>query len=268
MRDYQYVILDPTGNLTALVTEPAEKADEPELTRRLLAESEQVAYLEPPERPEAVARIRLMGGEFCGNAAMAAAAWLVRDELAEGETKTLLLEVSGAADPVLCSVRKTAEGWEGAVEMPGATEIEAETLCGIPFTVARMEGITHLICDDRTFPPAEAEKLLRQIAERRPEEAIGLLQWNRETKTMTPLVFVRGSGSLVWEHGCGSGSAAVGALEALRGGDGETVTDVVQPGGIIRVSATAEHGMIRGISISGKVRLDRETGSFFLLIPH
>ena len=58
MRDYQYVILDPTGNLTALVTEPAEKADEPELTRRLLAESEQVAYLEPPERPEAVARSR------------------------------------------------------------------------------------------------------------------------------------------------------------------------------------------------------------------
>ena len=254
MRDYSHVILDPTGNLTALVTEPVDKADQAELTRTLLAKSEQVAYLEPSNKPEAVARIRLMGGEFCGNAAMAAAAWLVRDELKEGETRTLLLEVSGTADPVLCSVRKTAKGCEGTVEMPGIPEIEAKTLCGIPFTVVRMEGITHLICDDRTFASAEAEKLLRQIAGQWPEEAIGLLQWNREAGYLKPLVFVRGSGSMVWEHGCGSGSAAIGAMEALRCGDRETVTDILQPGGTIRVTATAENGEIQCVRINGKIR--------------
>ena len=259
MKSYRYVILDPTGNLTALVTEPADKADEAELTRALLEKSEQVAYLEPPVRPEAAARIRLMGGEFCGNAAMASAAWLLRNEPDPGMEKALLLEVSGAAEPVLCTVRRTPEGYEGTVEMPGVPEIDTETLCGIPFTAVRMEGITHLICEDRTFRPAEAEKLLREIAEKRPEEAIGLLQWNRETRCMTPLVWVRGSGSLVWEHGCGSGSAAVGAAEALRKNGGKTVTEVIQPGGMITVTAVAEDKIIRSVSICGKVRLGTET---------
>ena len=95
MRSYRYVKLDPTGNMTCLVLDPASPEDEKILTRELLKECEQVAYLEEPVKPGTVAAVRLMGGEFCGNAAMAAAAWLVRDELAEGEEKSLLLEMSG-----------------------------------------------------------------------------------------------------------------------------------------------------------------------------
>ena len=258
MKKYRYVKLDPTGNITCLVLDPANHGDETILTRELLKECEQVAYLEEPSMPGAVAAIRLMGGEFCGNAAMASAAWLLRNEPDPGMEKALLLEVSGAAEPVLCTVRRTAEGYEGTVEMPGVPEIDTETLCGIPFTAVRMEGITHLICEDRTFRPAEAEKLLREIAEKRQEEAIGLLQWNRETRCMTPLVWVRGSGSLVWEHGCGSGSAAVGAAEALRKG-GKAFTEVIQPGGTITVTAVAEDKIIRSVSICGKVRLGTET---------
>ena len=77
MKPARYVILNPSGNLTALVTEWGGAEDEAELTARLMQESEQVAYLDPPSLPGALARIRLMGGEFCGNAAMAAAGWLV-----------------------------------------------------------------------------------------------------------------------------------------------------------------------------------------------
>ena len=164
MKSYRYVLLDPTGNLTALVLEPVEPADEAKATRALLAQCEQVAYLTSPVRPEAVAGIRLMGGEFCGNAAMGTAAWLVKGELKPGDERTFLLEVSGAADPVQCTVRKTEDGFEGTVEMPGIPQIGEETLCGIPFTAVRMEGITHLICDDRTFEKKEAEKLLGEIA--------------------------------------------------------------------------------------------------------
>lgn len=256
MSAYEYVILDPTGNLTALVTDPVNPEDEKILTRELLKQSEQVAYLEAPSMPGAVAAIRLMGGEFCGNAAMAAAAWLVRDEIAAGEEKALLLEVSGAADPVRCTVRKTAEGFEGTVEMPGVPEIGKETLCGIPFTVVRMEGIVHLIPEGRTFEPAEAETLLREIAGQLPDEAAGLLQWDREERYMRPLVWVRGSGSLTWEHGCGSGSAAIGAAEALR--DGEKTVPVNQPGGTIRATAEKENGAVTAVSITGKVRIGDE----------
>ena len=258
MKSYRYVTLDPTGNLTCLVTEPADPEDEAALTRELLRQCEQVAYLVPPVKPEAIAGIRLMGGEFCGNAAMAAACWLVKDETAPGTEKTLLLEVSGAEEPVLCTVRKTADGFEGTVHMPGIPEIEKKIIQGIPFTMVRLEGIVHLICEGGAFGKSEAEALLRQIAEELPDEAAGLLQWNSTAKQLIPLVYVRGSGSMVWEHGCGSGSAAVGAAEALRNGERETTVSVGQPGGVIRVTAAAENGKIASVSITGRVRLGEE----------
>ena len=258
MKTYRYVMLDPTGNLTALVTDPAEPGDEAALVRELLKECEQVAFLEPPERPEAVAAIRLMGGEFCGNAAMAAAAWLIRDELEEGAEKALLLGVSGAAEPVRCTVRQTGNSLEGTVEMPSAPAVRAETRCGIPFTVVRLEGIVHLICEGRTFEKEGAERLLTRIARELPDPAVGLLQWDREAGRMVPLVYVRGSKSLVWEHGCGSGSAAVGAAEALRNGDGKTAVSVSQPGGTIRAEAEAAGGRILSVRITGQIRIGPE----------
>ena len=253
MRTYQYVILDPTGNLTALVTDPVNPEDEKSLTRELLKQSEQVAYLEAPSMPGAVAAIRLMGGEFCGNAAMAASAWLVRNELKPGQEMSLLLEVSGTAEPVLCTVRAEETDYEGTVQMPAIAGIGAETLCGIPFAVVRMEGITHLIYDGM-MNREEAESLLLRIAEQVPEQAVGLLQWNRETQEMRPLVYVRGSESLVWENGCGSGSAATGALEAIRNGQAKLTTPVRQPGGTIRVTAETENGAVRSVSITGQIR--------------
>ena len=45
MKPVHYVILDPTGNLTALVISWGGKEDEEVITARLMQESEQVAYL-------------------------------------------------------------------------------------------------------------------------------------------------------------------------------------------------------------------------------
>ncbi len=60
----RYVIMNPSGNLTALVPEWGGAGEEPEITRRLMRKSEPVAYLEAPALPGALARVRLMGGEF------------------------------------------------------------------------------------------------------------------------------------------------------------------------------------------------------------
>ena len=256
MREIRYVTLDPTGNLTCLVLDPVTAEEETVLTQGLLSRCEQVAYLEPPVRPEAAARIRLMGGEFCGNAAMGTAAWLLRDLMREGERKQLLLEVSGAEEPVLCTVRKEAGEFEGTVVMPGLPAVSGETYAGETFTAVRMEGIVHLIREGPLLNPKKAEALLREIAEQLPDAAAGLLQWNRETREMIPLVYVRGSDSLVWEHGCGSGSAAVGAREAIRKGCGLTVTEISQPGGVIRTAAEAIDGKIASVTITGRIRFD------------
>ena len=253
MKSHRYVLLDPTGNLTCLVLDPAEPAEEPAITGELLGCCEQVAYLEPASGPESAAAIRLMGGEFCGNAAMAAAAWLVRERLAEGQTLPLFLEVSGTARPVRCAVRRDGEGYEGTVEMPGSPVIAQKNLRGTDFTVVRLEGIVHLICE-RPLEKENAETLLKDIAGQLPDEAVGLIQWDSAARRMKPLVYVRGSGSLVWEHGCGSGSAAVGAYEALKQGDGEHRVSVRQPGGTIIASVRVSGGKVAAVSITGRVR--------------
>lgn len=259
MKTYRYVKLDPTGNITCLVLDPAAPEEEKAITRELLKQCEQVAYLEAPSKPGAVAAIRLMGGEFCGNAAMAAAAWLVQDELTVGDEKSLLLEVSGTEEPVFCTVRRTPDGFEGMAAMPPMREIREETFAGKSFTLVRMDGIVHLVHSGPEMERQEAEELLKKAAAELPDEAAGLLQWNRETGFLRPLVWVRGSGSLVWENGCGSGSAAVGAAEALKAGDGTLTTSVNQPGGVIRVTADVLDGNVLSVRITGRIQMNTET---------
>ena len=260
MSAVHYVTLDPTGNITCLVTKRPAGADEREITRRLMQECEQVAYLEAPTLPGSRARIRLMGGEFCGNAAMASACFLaVKEGLAPGEEPVYPLEMSGAAGVLACRVRSLADAYEGTVPMPSVREICPAVCDGVPLTAVAMEGIAHLIWDRQPFPDdAAAEALLRRAAALRPEEAVGLLLWDEAAHRMRPLVLVKGSGTLVWETGCGSGSAAVGAYRAYRNGKGAVRTDVGQPGGVIQVSADFAQPVPANLTITGRVRLGRE----------
>ena len=142
--------------------------------------------------------------------------------------------------------------------MPAVTGVEETVLLGVLFTAVRMEGILHLVYTGPALEKDRAEDLLKRIAEGLPDEAAGLLQWNRETGFLRPLVYVRKSNSLVWENGCGSGSAAVGAAEALRAGAERLTTAVRQPGGVIRAEACTGGGKVRSVTITGLVRLGEE----------
>lgn len=259
MKPVRYVVLNPAGNLTALVTAWGGTKDEEEITARLMQESEQVAYLEPASEPGALARVRLMGGEFCGNAAMAAAGWLIRDRLQTGQEMTVPIEVSGAQGILFCRIRGLESGFEGTVEMPEVLEIRPVEIDGIPMTEVRMEGITHLIREGREpMEKEKAEALLAAFAENSGVKAAGLMDRNPGTGFMKPLVYVRASNTLVWETACGSGTAAVGALEAWRRKDGTAKVQVAQPGGILRAEAAAERGNVTGVRITGTVRTGEE----------
>ena len=266
MKPAKYVILNPTGNLTALVTEWGGAEDEPEITRRLMRVSEQVAYLEPPQQAGALARIRMMGGEFCGNAAMASAGWLVRDRIQPGTEMTVPIEMSGAGSIVFCRIRGMEENsFEGTVDMPRVLEIYNTEVRGVPLTAVRTEGILHLIREGWE-PLAEetAEELLKAAAETVTDDAVGLLDRNPETGSMIPLVFVRASGTTVRETACGSGSAAIAAAEAVRRGNGRVLIPVVQPGGTIRAEAAAENGTVTETAITGTVFLGEDAGEITL----
>ena len=251
----RYVTLNPAGNLTCLVLDPVTEEERARVTAELMCRCEQVGYLETPQRfPGRVrARLQMMGGEFCGNASMGTAAWLaMQDGLTAGGEEKILLEVSGAEEPVFCRVRRETAGWIGTVEMPPVSGTEEIRIKGYPLTAVHMPGMTHLIHAGERMEKTEAEALLQAAAAELPVPAIGLLQWDETVKTMTPLVFVRGSGTMVWETACGSGSAAIGAWKTLAAGT-STKVSVGQPGGRLTVETEAGRGRILRIWLTGSI---------------
>ena len=265
MKTYQYVKMDPTGNITVLVTDPVPREEQPELAGRLMADpsvgGEQVGFLKRPEDPACRIHLQMMGGEFCGNATMSAAAWMMMTDGQDGE-RDIPMEVSGADGTLICRISTAENGWEGTVRMPAVLECMTTDLPwrgeGYHLIAVRMEGITHLILNGRIDCDEEAEAMLKAWSHAYQEDAVGLLQWNEEQQSIRPLVLVKAAGTLVWESGCGSGSAAIGAWKALESGNPVTVTEVSQPGGMIRTEVRTEGKQIRKITITGKVRLIRE----------
>lgn len=259
-----YAKLSPTGNDTVLVSTPVPRALHGALAARLLEDpavgGEQVGYVEPPADARAAARLQMMGGEFCGNATMALGALLARDAgLADGAAMDMAIEVSGSGAPVPCRIVREGEGWRGTVSMPLPTGIEEVSLPADGGTVIApavvLPGITHLILPGCAgLDETALRRLLPAWAAMLGADALGALDWDAEASSIDPLVFVPSAGTLVREHGCGSGSAAIGSWLALRAGHSLS-TDVRQPGGVITVDARIVDGALSALAITGYVRL-------------
>ena len=263
----EYIKLDPTGNTTVLVKSRVARSEQAEIAARLLAEGgvggEQVGYIEPASDGRARASLQMMGGEFCGNATMALGAHLAREAgLGEGETADYSFEVSGSEALVPCHIRRVSDGWVGSVRMPLPTairEVSVETDGGtLTVPLVELPGISHLIF------PAEAgleEAFLRaqlpQLCRRFGADALGALTWDAGGAYLDPLVYVPSAGTLVREHGCGSGSAAVGCWLAAQAGHG-LETAVRQPGGTIVVRTEMAGDGLTAVAIRGRVVLVEE----------
>lgn len=262
-----YTLLSPTGNLTVLVNNPVPRAAQSAVAAKLLSPKivggEQAGYIERAADPRCAARLQMMGGEFCGNATMSLAALLSRDAgLADGASTNWLLEVSGSDGPVPCRVWRTGDAWIGTVRMPPPTrlsEIEIDTDGGaLRVPLVEMPGIAHLLV------PADAPLDELQLRRRLPAwnraigaDALGTLIWNQADCSIDPFVYVPSAGTLVREHGCGSGTAAIGCWLSARS-HREVTADVHQPGGTIRVRASCNGHGVRALSITGTVRVVRE----------
>ena len=257
MRSLRYALLNPTGNRTCLVLDPISDAARPGITAALMDRCEQVGYLMPASKPSAMARLQMMGGEFCGNASMATAAFLLRDRLTPGQEETVYLEVSGADAPVRCAIRREEKGWRGTVTMPPVEEIRRTRVGAVPLTAVTLPGMVHLIDVGASRGRDEAEALLTRAAAEIQAPALGLLRWEETSGRMTPLVFVRESQTLVWETACGSGSTAIAAWMAWKAGKSAEV-EIEQPGGVLAVRAEWRDGGVRELRLTGHVTLEAE----------
>ena len=282
-------ILDPTGNITALVEGDVPVSRQPETAARIMRlrpETEQVGFvrMRGADHAEESAqdtegqnetlnsgiqvRLRMAGGEFCGNASMSAAA-LYRYRTggaypAGSDTwASVSLAVSGAAEPVEVRLREipaAGPAWSARVKMPKASGIE-------PFedmTLVRMQGISHMIIEEgsRFFhlknDKSAAEAAVREWCGRLSADGLGLMFLEREEAAqrwkMTPLVFVPGSGTVFWENSCASGTAAAGMCFSASSGKREELA-LQEPGGELQVFSDPATGETW---LSGTVRLTEE----------
>ena len=254
----RFVKLNPSENITLLVLSPVPREKHRHAASKLMAmypDAEQVGYLEPPQNAGSDARLQMMGGEFCGNASMATAAYIAngRDNIS--------LDVSGAYKPVVCGIKNTVEGTFGCVDMPLPILVRAVSspignhTCHL--TEMRFEGISHYIypcVNIDSVDTAVIEKSLLNIAADNPADAVGLILYDESNRFIKPLVYVRSTDSLVWERGCGSGTAAVGAYISYKNQSSVDVK-IRQPGGVIGVSSEFRDHKLEALKIEGKIEI-------------
>lgn len=238
----EYVLADPAKNNTVLVLTDVDRALYADTARKLLSikslDAEQVGFVKQPIMG-GEARLEMMGGEFCGNAARSFGLFCA------GDRTQIRIEITGCDRPLLV---RTGEG-SASAEMPLPTGLC--TVEGYPTAV--FDGIVHLLAENMPPDKAQFDRLLSLLKARFQPDAAGVLFLN--DGVMVPVVYVEATDTAVWERSCGSGTFALACIEAVRKGSGTHRFEVVQPGGTITAEVTIKDGVPTAGNIGGAVFL-------------
>lgn len=247
-----YIIADPNGNITILVTEKVSEAQQAELGAELLRlekTAEQVGFVSVGPEGEFV-RLRMAGGEFCGNASLSAAAYaLASAGKRQGMVQVL---VSGQEKPLEAELGLQQDSvWSGTLEMPLPEGKERVKLCfeerTFSLPLVRLPGIAHLIISE-PWEPSDAEHAVRQWCAELKLPALGMIFLSENGEKLTPLVYVASVDSLYWEGSCASGTCAA-AVWLAENEETPRKFFFREPGGTL--GAEAGKGMLR---LLGRVR--------------
>lgn len=240
-----YMVADPAGNITVFVLSDVPKEQYVPVAEHFLADpalkAEQVGFVKPPILG-GEARLEMMGGEFCGNAARSFGLLCSRGR------KAVSIEITGSSHPLQVSVT----GSNAQVEMPLPQAVG--DLDGTPAVI--FEGIVHLIVQDKKPNEGLVKQLIAAAEARFHPEATGVLF--TDGRHMTPVVYVKGTETTVWERSCGSGTFALACFQALKQGDGNHRFGFIQPGGLISAQVEVKDGSVHFGTIGGPVALSEK----------
>lgn len=251
-REYTVAVLDPAGNVTAIVCSDVPAAERARVAAQILRLPElgieQVAFLTAP-RSGGEIRLEMMGGEFCGNALRCAGFYQALRNGEQGKS-CVLAEISGA-DGVQPVMVDTAEGTASTV-MPLPLSVQPAGWADVQAARVTFAGITHFVIDC-----AQPDETLvqRAIAAAPEASAVGAIFLDRAHGSIKPVVFVRKTASCVAENSCASGSVAAAVVLTADFADGITEIGIGQPGGTLEVGVQRTDGAVTGLSIGGAVRL-------------
>ena len=282
-KQIRYRILDPNGNITALVESAVPVEKQPSSAEWIMQqhpEVEQVGFVRfldiTPDSDGIHAELRMTGGEFCGNASLSTAAlYLYRQQgsssfpdsgsqTGDRDEKTVRLRVSGSSRTVEVRLREESPlCFKGSVLMPPAIEITRRPfICEDMHTelpLVRMEGISHIIIEsascffDLVNQKESAVQAVKNWCAELSADGLGLMFLDALRDggyRLTPLVYVPGSGTVFWENSCASGSAAAAMYLAEKTGR-EAFLSLTEPGGMLcadcdpATGRTLLHGNVR-----------------------
>ena len=254
-------IVYPSGNTTAVVFDQMLDTDREDLNSRVMSawkvkeasqpEVEQCCFVTLPKNIEAVARVEMFGGEFCGNATRS-----VIQLITEGKDYQGMIEVSGVDRPLNFNVSNGVIAVEMPLPLDGnlATQVAEGTL-------VQLDGIAQLVVTDATIQQSRTPReLLNDLLEQNSydlaeQPAVGVTYYDRDTKNAEFGVWVKEVNTVFDETACGSGTCAIGVASALDARQNQKI-EVVQPSGESISTEAAydnESGKVVASNIAGKV---------------
>ncbi len=254
------VIAYPSGNTTALVFDPLPTVDRKLLNEEILQawqeqnphlpEIEQCCFItEPSPNSDAIARIEMFGGEFCGNATRSAI-WLATG----GKDAKGRIETSGIDRPL----DFTAENGNVtlAMPLPNTSDFIREVEEG---ALVQLDGISQLVVTEQSIAQTPRQLLKHLLDENKydlsTQPAVGVTYYNQVTNKAQFCVWVKAINTIFDETACGSGTSAIGIALATKAQSSINVA-VLQPSGeIISTSATYGRNRVTSSGISGTVSI-------------
>ncbi|PGA19467.1 diaminopimelate epimerase [Priestia aryabhattai] len=275
-RHVKFIKFSPTQNMTILVDGQHLKEDYQKIALRLMAYdhvyAEQVGFIEKPKQSNADGNLRMAGNEFCGNACMSLAVFIAHQKgLRENNESHLLIETSGTDDLIRCRVKKVANNYRCRISMPLPKKIEPRNIeyknTYLEAYNVQYEDFFHLVLKVKRINAEikeTAENIAQSMGKIYPDILIGILLYEEESHYLAPLIYIPKLNSMVWERGCGSGTASIGAcLAFLR--KGKVSVRIKQPGGSIHVFGEHENKTLKSLQIEGTVNIVAQGEAFITL---
>ncbi|MCD5415397.1 MAG: diaminopimelate epimerase [Clostridiales bacterium] len=268
-----FIKVNPTENMTVFILDQISRVRYKDIACQVMKYSsiyaEQVGFIERIDNgsTEMPVRLHMMGGEFCVNAVRAFAAVIVNKGYTNNknkEEKTLLnIEIYGTREKVRCEVESiNSSKYISIAKIPLHEDIYDYCVMynrlKYKGVIVEFGGIVHFVVD---YKIDSKEKFfyesMRQFAKLKDFDAFGVMFFDEKSAYMEPLVYVRQTKSLIYERGCGSGTAAVGIIKA-RKHNRSIKEHIEQPGGKLLVEIILREDEICSISIGGTVEIVAE----------
>lgn len=221
-------IINPAGNITALVEGNFEPAKRQELNAVLMKKYPTVEQVGFYSLASSTPSLTMAGGEFCGNATRSLAYLALN-----GEIGSIQIAASGSTSPLSAGIRRPNTSFS---QMPIQKSFESVQQINPMMKLVTMEGISHLVISIESKLPKSVIKekgmeLLSKYNLLQSQAASGAIfvLKNQNTLSIQPVIWVRDIKTLFYESSCASGTTAVALVESYSAKKSKNTYTISQP---------------------------------------